>query len=351
MNGFFLLNAGLVIASILGIICYRVLALRWGIMDIPNARSSHKRPTPRGAGLVTIILVLAGSCWSFSQITTRETAIRAGGILLGGAVIGAVSWWDDLRSLSAGQRLLMHFGAAALALGGYVVDSQQPLSLALAPLPVPIGIVLLLVWIVGLINAYNFMDGIDGLAASQAWIAGLALSVWGEVTGRPELTRYGVIILTSCTGLVIFTWQRATVFMGDSGSAFLGYTFATAPFLAAPIQTSGSTGPWPDVFFIASILSGFLVDTTLAFFQRARRGEKLLQAHRSHFYQRMVDLGGKSHATISLVYAALSLTGAAVAIGTGRLLMPGRILIPAILYLTGGLVLSSVLRLMQRRIG
>jgi UDP-N-acetylmuramyl pentapeptide phosphotransferase/UDP-N-acetylglucosamine-1-phosphate transferase len=149
-------------------------------------------------------------------------------------------------------------------------------------------------------NAFNFMDGIDGIAAGQGAVAGAAIAVLGWLLDVPPATLLGLTIAAACLGFLPHNWSPATIFMGDVGSAFLGFLLATAP-LVAPAPEQAPIGVLP----FALVVWPFLFDTTLTFIRRAARGENVLAAHRSHLYQRLT-LAGWSHGRVAALYTALA---------------------------------------------
>lgn len=252
-------------------------------LDVPNERSSHAVPTPRGGGLAIVLITLAGSAF---WMTPRMAVFAAAAL-----VIAAVSFIDDLRPLPATVRLAVQILAA----------------LAVALLFVPlVWVPLAVVWIVGLTNAYNFMDGIDGIAGGQAVVAGLAWAWLGTTAGQPLLAVIGLLIAGSSAGFLLYNWQPARIFMGDVGSAFLGFTFASLGVIGAradpKLAVAGVLVVWP-----------FVADTAFTFLRRARRRERLMEAHKSHSYQRL-NQRGLSHAAVASIYIALAAAGAAAAI-------------------------------------
>ena len=147
----------------------------------------------------------------------------------GAILIAIISWLDDLYSIPVGVRFLFHSLAALL-----VIFGNDPSGNIYIPVLGIIeigkfGYLLWYLWIVWLINAYNFMDGIDGIAGLQAVSAGIGWAFVGYLQGSIEIEIYGAVIAASCAGFLIFNWQPAKIFMGDVGSAFLGYTFAVFP--------------------------------------------------------------------------------------------------------------------------
>jgi UDP-N-acetylmuramyl pentapeptide phosphotransferase/UDP-N-acetylglucosamine-1-phosphate transferase len=302
-------GAGMVAAALvsyLGVGAVRRWAARHGVVDRPNERSSHLRVTPRGGGLAIVGVTVAGSviAWRFAP---AATSAEVAGPLLGATLVAAVSWLDDLHSLPTTIRLLAH-GTAAIA----AVASIGPWRVLAVP---PFGAVdlgwagwpLTVLWIVGLTNAYNFMDGIDGLAAGQAIVAGLGWVLLGALGGQPLIALCGALLAAASAGFLAHNWPPARIFMGDVGSAFLGYAFATLAVLGARLQPlealAGALLVWP-----------FLFDATFTFGLRLARGEDVFAAHRSHLYQRLV-ITGLSHGTVSALYAALALLGVVLAVG------------------------------------
>jgi UDP-N-acetylmuramyl pentapeptide phosphotransferase/UDP-N-acetylglucosamine-1-phosphate transferase len=271
-----------------------------GVYDIPNERSSHTRPTPRGGGLVIVVLTTLGLAVAWFQYPAGPpTALAA--YLAGAWLIAGVSWLDDLRSLSNRVRFGTHMLAALLAVWafGYWTEITVPiiglLRLGLLGLPITF------LWIVGATNAYNFMDGIDGIAGGQAVVAGLGWAVLGWLTAQPLVGMLGVLLAAASLGFLGHNWPPARIFMGDVGSAFLGFTFAVLAVAAAQrdarLALVGILFVWPFVF-----------DATFTFLRRLKNGENIFAAHRSHLYQRLVIVG-YSHRIVTLLYIGLAAWG------------------------------------------
>ncbi|HXI13986.1 MAG TPA: glycosyltransferase family 4 protein [Thermoanaerobaculia bacterium] len=261
-------------------------------------------PTPRGGGLaitsLTIVGFVAFATW-WHAFPWQDVA----GFTTAALVIGVTSLIDDVRSLSACVRFFAHALSALIATStcGYVsaiafADGSVYLGV--------IGAVLTLVWIVGLTNAYNFMDGIDGIAGGQALVAGAGWAILGARANEPAFLAIGALIAATSLGFLAHNWAPAHIFMGDVGSAFLGFSFATLPLLAQPDKgrfiVPAALFVWP-----------FLFDTTLTFIRRLYRRENAFAAHRSHLYQRL-NIAGYSHNWISTLYILLAIGGAAAAI-------------------------------------
>ena len=166
------------------------------------------------------------------------------------------------------------------------------------------GAPLAVVWIVAVVNFYNFLDGIDGLAAAQGMITGVGLTLAGW---DPFAAACGAAVAGACAGFLLHNWAPARIFMGDVGSGALGFLFASLPLLASPPQRSRAA------FFVALSLWFFLADATWTLARRIVRGERWYEAHRQHLYQQLVAAGGShAHVTSSLALGALVLTAAAL---------------------------------------
>jgi UDP-N-acetylmuramyl pentapeptide phosphotransferase/UDP-N-acetylglucosamine-1-phosphate transferase len=168
---------------------------------------------------------------------------------------------------------------------------------------------LALLWVVGLTNAFNFMDGIDGIAACQAITAGLGWGFLALQAGVPFAAALGFLLASSSLGFLCHNWSPARVFMGDVGSLFLGFTLAMLPFLVGELSRDRSgTGL---ACSAVSLMWPFVFDSTFTFLRRLIKGENVFDAHRSHLYQRLVRAGW-SHPAVTFLYAVLGITGVIV---------------------------------------
>jgi UDP-N-acetylmuramyl pentapeptide phosphotransferase/UDP-N-acetylglucosamine-1-phosphate transferase len=281
---------------------------RWAeqrqLVDRPNERSSHTRPTPRGGGAAIVIVVLVGAAigWFFNRAWPASAFWTW---WLGAALVAAISWLDDLRSLSNRLRFGVHALATLLVLWGvgfwHVISLPLLGELHLGWLALPIT----LLWIIGLTNIYNFMDGIDGLAGGQAVISGISWLWVGMVSELWWVALIGLLLAAASGGFLGHNWPPAAIFMGDVGSAFLGFTFAVLAVMGNPANPKlalvGVVVLWP-----------FIFDASLTLLRRLCKGENIFQAHRSHFYQRLV-IAGQSHQTVTRLYLGLALASAALA--------------------------------------
>jgi UDP-N-acetylmuramyl pentapeptide phosphotransferase/UDP-N-acetylglucosamine-1-phosphate transferase len=283
--------------------------VRWagarGVIDRPNHRSSHVQATPRGGGLAIVAITVLAALLAGWQ--DPAAAARLAGAIVPALAVAVVSWIDDVRSLPTSVRLATHAAAAAAA-----TVALQPIpsadlgsfgSLELGPAAWP----LTLLWIVGLTNACNFMDGIDGIAGITAIAAGAGLAVVAGPLGGGGVAPVALAFSGAMVGFLWWNWQPARIFMGDVGSAFCGFLIAVLP-MAMPPQAVPTAVPvavlamWP-----------FIFDTLLTLGRRIRRGENILQAHRSHLYQRLV-IAGWSHRSVALLYGLLAAAGAVLAV-------------------------------------
>lgn len=280
------------------------LVRRIAVIDVPNERSSHSRPTPRGGGIGLVAMTIFGLVFSQQiwQLTTWQGLLF---YLVGAALIAVVSWFDDIRSLSAKVRFLVHFMASGIVIAkwGYWETLSFPL-LGHIHLGV-FGLLLTLLWIVGLTNAYNFMDGIDGIAGGQALVAGIGWAIIGWMMGDKFVFAIGGLLAASTLGFLFYNWSPAKIFMGDVGSTFLGFSFAVVPVMAT--RSASSTYNFlPLIGFL--LIWPFVLDTGFTLLRRLSKGENIFQAHRTHIYQRLA-IAGYSHQIVSLLYIGLAVIG------------------------------------------
>ena len=269
-------------------------------MDIPNERSSHTRPMPRGGGLSILIITLVGLL-TYGLLFFVEYWLLLLCYSFGAGLIATVSWFDDLHTLPKRVRFSVHSLAAILAIIGFgywdklTVPFLDRVNLGW------FGLLVTFLWIVGLTNAYNFMDGIDGIAGGQAVVAGVGWTILGVMMDLPLISAMGSLLAATSLGFLFHNWPPAKIFMGDVGSAFLGYSFACLGVLGwkkdPVLALAGFLLVWPFVF-----------DTIFTFFRRLEHRENVFSAHRSHLYQRLV-ISGYSHRTVTLLYVGLDLLG------------------------------------------
>jgi UDP-N-acetylmuramyl pentapeptide phosphotransferase/UDP-N-acetylglucosamine-1-phosphate transferase len=275
------------------------------ILDVPNERSSHDEPILRGAGVAVVGCVLgllmAGN--ALHRLIDWRTFVI---FTAGAGFVALISWLDDVHNLSNTARLLAQAMAAlnAMAVFGYWHDAVIPglgmLHLGWYGLPIT------LLWVIGLSNSYNFIDGIDGLAASQAIASALLWTAVGLSVGAPTIVFAALIICGSCLGFLGHNWPPARIFLGDVGSIFLGYTFAMLSVFAGRQD--------PRLVPVAvMIFAPVILDTGFTFLRRLVTGQNVFQSHRTHLYQRMV-ISGSTHGRVSLIYFIATLVFGIVAV-------------------------------------
>jgi len=286
---------------------YSLWARKRQIIDVPNDRSSHSFPTPRGGGLVIVAITLIGGWLLRRGVDSSGFSSPFLLYTLGALLVANISWLDDLRPVPNWVRLVAHSIGAVVAMAGFGYWQQVNVPFHGSVQLGPVGMVITFLWIVGLTNSYNFMDGSDGLAGIQAVIAGAGWAYIGVVTGNQLLSVLGLLSAGSSLGFVCHNWPPARIFMGDVGSAFLGYTFAVFPLMCTARGTQ--FGGAPLVGFL--LVWPFVFDTVFTFLRRFSKGENVFDAHRSHLYQRLLQTG-QSPTSVALLYAVLALAGAAL---------------------------------------
>ena len=256
----------------------RRFAVRKDLLDVPNARSSHSSPTPRGGG-VAIVVAFLGAAVALT-ITDHLNDKFLVAFLGGGGAIALVGFLDDRRTLPARVRFTVHLAAAGFVvslLGGIPEFDLENWGLHGVWTGATVA-VLLLVWTT---NLFNFMDGIDAIAGSEAaFIAGAGAWINWHHGGDAGLT-FAMLSLTAASfGFLRWNWPPARIFMGDVGSGFLGFSLAALGLAAS------MTGEIP--IEVWAILGGvFLVDSTVTLIRRIARGDRWFEAHRTHAYQHL----------------------------------------------------------------
>jgi UDP-N-acetylmuramyl pentapeptide phosphotransferase/UDP-N-acetylglucosamine-1-phosphate transferase len=308
------------------------LYLRWAsrhVLDVPNHRSSHTRPVPRGGGLVIVAGFFSGlGLWLAMGGTLSPRAL---GWLAGALLVASVSFVDDLRPLPALPRLLTHLVSAVLL----TIAGVQERDASLVP-----TLVMAFVYVIVLTNVYNFMDGIDGLAGMQAIVAGAALGVGGLVVANPLVAVGGSLLAAASLGFWVYNRPPARLFMGDVGSTFLGFSFAGLPLLAS-IGVGGRRLP---LEFGLVLLAPFLFDSLVTLARRVVKGERWYAAHRSHYYQRLVGCG-LSHSQVTSLYAGLAVVAAGAALAVLTAAEPLRQALAVVAYAPMLAVVALVWRL------
>jgi UDP-GlcNAc:undecaprenyl-phosphate GlcNAc-1-phosphate transferase len=256
-----------------------------GVLDVPNARSSHSRPTPRGAGLATGVVLTVALALGRDGATFSIAAVALLATVLGG--------FEDLHGAGVAVRLAAQI-AIATAFLAVTSATGTPLPWA--------GAVGALIFIVGYTNAFNFMDGVNGISSVSAATAGLTFVALAALTNVPDLQLAGAVIAASAACFLPFNFPHARVFLGDSGS----YSFGAA--IACTAVIGWHSGIRADA--VLAPLAMYLVDSGSVIILRLVRRQHLATPHRQHAYQRLVRLGASHVQVATVVFVGSAATGA-----------------------------------------
>ena len=251
------------------------------IIDVPNERSSHTIPTPRGGGLsISLSILIAIVVLAVLDYLPIEIAIGLGG---GGLVVSIIGWLDDHKHIPALWRAFFYLLTAAWLL--YWINGVGMIEFGnITYQPGIVGNLLTIVGITWLVNLYNFMDGSDGLAALQAICTGLMAATLLLISGGNGLAIISLVVVFASAGFLVWNWPLAKIFMGDVSSCLLGFIFAG-------LAVYGDKLTDVSLFIWFILLSVFIMDATLTLIKRMLTGERWYSAHRAHAYQRLIQLG------------------------------------------------------------
>jgi Fuc2NAc and GlcNAc transferase len=267
------LAAAIAVAAMTGAV--RHLAIRHELIDVPNQRSSHETPTPRGGGLAIVVGVVVA--WAVAVFLGPVAAEAVFVLSSAGLIVAVVGLVDDRAHVAARWRLLVHLVAACIVTlwsGGltHVVLQGQVIELGWG------GVVLALLGIIWMTNLFNFMDGIDGIAGAESSSVALGAAGLLWLSGHHGEASVLAIVGAASLGFLAWNWPPAKIFMGDVGSSFLGFVLGA---IAIVTHAQGSLDIWAWLV----MLGVFVVDATLTLARRVIRGERFYDAHRSHAYQ------------------------------------------------------------------
>jgi Fuc2NAc and GlcNAc transferase len=274
----------------------RRYAISRSLLDHPNERSSHEIPTPRGGGVAIVVAFCAAVAWlaAAGQLATGATVALIGA----GGWVALVGFLDDHRHVAAGVRLAAHFIAAAWALAW--IGGLPPLRMFGAELQLGwlghIGAAVFLVWV---LNLYNFMDGIDAIAGIEAVTVSLAGAVLWLIATGSSAALVPALLAAASAGFLAWNLPPARIFMGDVGSGFLGLVLALFAVWSAH-EESRLLWSW------VILLGVFVVDATVTLLRRLVRRERLHEAHRSHAYQYAARQFGQ-HRNVSFAVGAINI--------------------------------------------
>ena len=298
------------------------------ILDHPNERSSHTAPTPRGGGIAVVAVLLMA--WPAIAIASSARPSDSIAVIGAAAALAAVSWIDDLKGLHPGLRLAVQFVAAGLAVTA--IPQSQLVFQGLMPVAFDrVAAVVLWVWFV---NVFNFMDGIDGIAGSEAVSIGAGLFLLALIFPAqglaPGFAFYALIIAAAALGFLWWNWEPAKIFLGDVGSVPLGF------LLGFLLLDAAAAGYWA----AAAILPlYYMADSGLTLIARLLRRQPVWRAHAGHFYQKAARKFG-SHARVVRAIVAANLCLIALALVSVTLGWPA--------LAAGGVVVAGLLAYLGR---
>jgi Fuc2NAc and GlcNAc transferase len=274
----------------------RRAAIARGVIDVPNERGSHQRPTPRGGG-IGIVVAMTGAL----LLLELSGAIQRGlflALVVGGGAVAAVGFLDDRHKLPANWRLAVHTLAALWAV--YCVGGLRQVQIGehVAHLGI-VGSALAVLGVVWVLNLFNFMDGIDGIASVEALFVSASGALLALLAGNGAIVAASLVFGCACVGFLFWNWPPARVFLGDVGSGYLGYVVIV---IALSDTQARPAAIWQ--WFTLGAL--FFTDSTLTLLRRLFRGDHVHQPHRQHAYQRLARRWG-SHAKVTLLTLAIDL--------------------------------------------
>lgn len=278
-----------------------LLAARWQLVDLPNQRSAHALPTARGGGLAIVSTFTLGAIAVAIRWPAMAPAVLCGA-LLPCLVIAAVGFVDDIRPLRASLRLLIHISIAAFITGFLgpidTIDIPGLLHLELGAFSWPLTIL----WIVGMTNAFNFMDGSDGMAGLGAVVVSLCIALLGLRLPAHLPMLLGAFLAAGAAGFLVFNWPPARIFMGDVASGFLGTFLAALPLLFPATAR-------PLVFLpIVFCLWPYVYDPFLSVLRRIANKKNPFEPHREFLFHRLIR-SGASHSQTAMLYGLLAALG------------------------------------------
>jgi UDP-N-acetylmuramyl pentapeptide phosphotransferase/UDP-N-acetylglucosamine-1-phosphate transferase len=299
---------------------------RRGLLDVPNSRSSHVTPTPRIGGIGIVAGVAAASLLVGGWEGPGGLALLASS-----AVLGGVGLADDLgRTSLIGKYLaqLVSSAVVTVAMQPTLAIEVQTASLTIEGIA---AVVISTLWLTAVINAFNFIDGIDGMLASLVVVIGIV----GASMASPGAGEPLVAVAAACLGFLVWNHAPATIFMGDVGSQFLGLWVGTSLL--------GAAGGTAHVIPIVILFGIVLFDTGLTLVRRSREGRNLFAAHREHLYQRLVT-SGVSHRTVTAAYAGATAALGALALTWSAQPLPMQLGVVVLLAVAGWLLVAWVRR-------
>ena len=293
---FFIVIATIAISFVLTHLV-RKTAIQRNKFDIPNERSSHQNPTPRGGGVAVVAAFVFGLLALLIRGDIASESFYA--IVLPGILVAAIGYLDDLGRVTAARlRLIGHFVAAVIAV--YILDGLPPMPVFAETLDIGlVGNIIAVLFLVWMLNLFNFMDGIDSITGVEALTSCLILTIFLINKSETELWQVPALMCAAVIGFLYFNWPPARIFLGDIGSGFIGFTIGTISLVIARSQ--------PLITWAVIILLGvFIVDATVTLIRRLIDKQRISTAHRSHAFQHLANSADR-HLKVSLSIAAVNI--------------------------------------------
>ncbi len=271
-------------------------------MDTPNQRSSHTTSTASIGGVAIILTFFLGM--GIIYFVANETMIISKffrGFIFSSLLIACMSLYDDYKQKPMYLRLVTQIVAIIVVMAFGIIINHIDLPFLRNNSMGIVGYLITFLWILGLTNAYNFMDGLHGMAAGNAVIAAIFLAIISISQGSNFTYIVCYALIAGTAGFLVFNFPKGKLFMGDVGSTFLGFTFATLAIISSLYDNAHTS-----LLVVPLLLFHFIYDTVFTFVRRFLRKENVFQAHRTHLYQLFNQLG-HSHTRVSLFYYALGL--------------------------------------------
>lgn len=300
---------------------------RFLILDHPNERSLHTRPTPRSGGIALLLGMAAGFAVLYAAaryvpiLLYPEDRTALGWTIAGISLLAGIAVLDELRPLPLSRRLAGQTLAVAMALLSAIGLPDMLLPGWYPAVPVWLEILLTFLYLVWMVNLYNFMDGIDGLAGGMAVIGFTSFAILGMLAGDIGFTATSLVIACAAGGFLIFNYPPARIFMGDSGSSVLG-------LLAGWMTLWGVENEIFSLWSALLIFSPFIVDATVTLVRRVLRGERFWEGHKTHYYQLLAQHGWGHRKTTHAGYLLMTACSVSAVIAAqldtaGQLLLLG----------------------------
>ncbi len=285
----------------------RAFAIRHQIGDFPSERKVHQHFIPRLGGIAIISGFLVGNTVAYFLGMSHAGPISFPLLLLALMCIGLLGVWDDVKGVGSLGKLVVQFGAASIVIiAGLQIDFLSLPFFGVINLGTW-GIPLTFLWLVGITNAVNLLDGLDGLAAGVSAIVAATLGFIGVLHSDFLLVVAGISIFFACMGFLRYNFHPASIFMGDTGSLFLGFLLACMSLRA--LQLVPADDERTSLLVAVVALGVPIVDTSVAFFRRIKKGYHPLKPDKDHIHHRLMDLGLTHRQTVVTIYAISALNG------------------------------------------